>query len=96
MLRLSLKKQNREHRVYILSFFDNAARGYAPRVQVLRSWNPSLSMCNSVSLSGDILVVADSHNRAAVVNVHSPETRTVVLESTTVSHHPQTVRELCS
>lgn len=47
----------------------------------------------SLSLRGDILVAADSRNRATVVNVHSPETRTIVLESTTVSDRPQTVRK---
>ncbi|KAF9643608.1 hypothetical protein BDM02DRAFT_1407797 [Thelephora ganbajun] len=79
-----------EHRVYILSFFDNISCGYTPRVQVLRSWNPTLSVCNSVSLCGDTLVVVDSRDRVIAVNVHSPETGVVALESTTVSDHPQT------
>lgn len=77
--------------MYILSFFDNAAGEYAPRIHVLRTWDPSLAVCNSVSLCGDILVAADSRNRAAVVNVDSPDDKTVVLESTTTSSHPQMV-----
>jgi hypothetical protein len=77
--------------VCILSLFDNTAGVYTPRVQVLRTWDSSLSVCSSVSLRGDILVVADSRNRAAVANVHSPEDRVVILESTTISDHPQTV-----
>lgn len=51
-------------------------------------------MCGSVSLRGDALVVADSCDRAIVVNARSPEDRAVVLESTTISNHPQTVRKL--
>ena len=46
----------------------------------------------SLSLCGDVLVAADSRKCATVVNVHSPETRTIFLESTTVSNRPQTVR----
>ena len=92
-LRSSPEKQNREHRVYILSFFDRTVGGYAPRIQVLRSWDPILSVCSSMSLCGDVLVVADSRDRAVAVNVNSPETRAVVLESTTVSGRPHKVRK---
>jgi hypothetical protein len=87
------RKRNRGPLVYILSFFDGSSGGYTPRIHVLRTWNPSLPVCNSVSLCGDALVVADSRDRALVVNVHSPEDRAVVLESTTISDHPQTVRK---
>lgn len=79
--------------MYILSFFDNASGANIPRIHVLRAWNPSMSMCSSVSLNGDALVVADCRDRAMLVNVRSPEDGAVVLESTTVSSHPQTVRE---
>jgi len=92
-LGLPSKKTNREHLIYIFSLFDNTTDGYTPRIHVLRTWNPTLSLCNSVSLCGDILVVADSRDRAAAVNVHSPENGAVVLESTTVSEHPQMVRK---
>jgi len=95
-LRPSSEKLNREYHVYVLSFFDDAVDGYTPRIHVLRSWNPVLSLCSSVSLRGDILVVADPRDCATAVNVHSPEARAVVLESTTVSEHPQTVRKLSS
>lgn len=40
-----------------------------------------------------MLVTADSRNRATVVNIRSPETRAVVLESTTDSGRPQMVRK---
>lgn len=79
--------------MYILSFFGDAPGGYTPRVHVLKTWNPSLSMCSSVSLRGDALVVADCRDRAMVVDVRSPEDRTIVLESTTISNHPQKVRK---
>ena len=95
-LRPTSKKQNREHCVYIFSFFEDTADGYTPRIHVLRSWNPTLSLCSSVSLCGDILVVADSRDRATAVNVHSPGDGAVVLESTTVSEHPQMVRKSSS
>ena len=39
--------------------------------------------------------MADSRDRATAVNVRSPKTRVVVLESTTVSDYPQTVRKSC-
>lgn len=78
--------------MYIFSFFDNASSGYAPRIHVLRTWNPSLSVCSSVSLRGDTLVVADSCDRAIVVSARSPKDRAVVLESSTIFNHPQTVR----
>ena len=93
LLRFSPETLNREHRVYILSFFDDITSGYTPRVHVVRSWNSTSSVCSSVSLCGDMLVIADSRDRATVVNVRSPETRAVVLESTTDSGHPQMVRE---
>jgi hypothetical protein len=79
--------------VYILSFFDNAANGYAPRIHVLRTWNPSMPVYGSALLRGDILAVANGRDRAAVVNVHSLEDRVVVLESTTVPDPPRTVRK---
>ncbi|KAF9777868.1 hypothetical protein BJ322DRAFT_1114640 [Thelephora terrestris] len=79
-----------EHLVYILSFFDNAANGYAPRIHVLRTWNPSMPVYGSALLRGDILAVANGRDRAAVVNFHSLEDRVVVLESTTVPDPPRT------